>query len=154
MTPKIEAQTKELTVLVSKVISAPVEKVFEAWTEPAILSKWFGCNKVTSLNVENDLRVGGKYQMEANACEAGGPKLVSGEYKEIVANKKLVFTWTNSSEEFPAKDTLVTIEFHDKGGKTEVVIKHTNFAVEATRQAHNMGWTESLEKLEGHFTAA
>jgi uncharacterized protein YndB with AHSA1/START domain len=79
------------------------------------------------------------------------PALISGTYKEIVPDKKLVFTWTHSLEEF-AKDTLVTVTFVARGNGTEVIIKHTNFTAQATADKHNIGWEACLENLAGLIT--
>lgn len=137
-----------ITVEVSKLISAPVEKVFKAWIDPALMSKWFYSGDVNAgMRFEQDVRVGGKYRIDSPTCEEGKGASMSGIYKEIVPNKKLVFTWTNSSQEFPANDTLVTVEFVAKGDSTEVIIKHTNFVAQATAERHNMGWTALIEKL-------
>jgi uncharacterized protein YndB with AHSA1/START domain len=143
-------QTQQnMTVEVSKVINAPVEKVFEAWTEPDQLSKWLRGKLATGTRAEQDVRIGGQYRIEnTTGCE-GKPVVVTGTYKEIVPNKKLVFTWTHSSEDFPAKDTLVTVTFVAKGNSTEVIIKHTNFATQASAERHNMGWEACLENLAG-----
>lgn len=141
-----QTQQQPLTVEVSKVISAPVERVFKAWTEPDQLSKWLGGNMVTDVRVQQDVRPGGEYRIETNKVD-GSCGMITGTYKEIVPNKKLVFTWSHDSDEFPTKDTLVTVEFTAKGSTTEVVIKHTKFAAQPTAERHNIGWTQSLEKL-------
>jgi uncharacterized protein YndB with AHSA1/START domain len=121
--------------------------VFKAWADPQQMTKWFGCSKVSGVKIEQDFRVGGQYTIEAINCETNESKTVTGTYKEIVPNKKLVFSWTNKSIEFPAIDTLVTVEFIEKNGKTEVVVKHTNFALTQSVPPHTMGWTECLDKL-------
>jgi uncharacterized protein YndB with AHSA1/START domain len=137
---------QKLTVEVSKVINAPVERVFKAWTDPEQLKKWLGGNMINSMTVQQDLRAGGKYKIDSIKAD-GTTGLITGAYQEIVPNKKLVFSWDNNSEEFPAKDTLVTVEFASRGKSTEVTIKHTKFVAQATAEKHNMGWTASLEKL-------
>lgn len=145
-------QTQEkLTVEASRIINAPVEKVFKAWVEPDQFNKWFGGNYVKSVQVKQDVRVGGEYTIDSVKCEGESCGLVTGIYKEIIPNKKLVFTWTTNSEEFPAKDTLVTVEFIARDKSTEVVIKHTNFATQPTAQRHNLGWDACLEKLAELF---
>ena len=141
------SQTKAPTVEVSKLISAPVDKVYQAWTDPQQMCKWFGCNNVSNVQVNQDLRVGGQYKIEALSCETNKSKSVFGTFKEIVPNKKLVFSWTNDSDEFPAHDTIVTVEFIDRSGKTEVVVRHTNFAVAHSVPGHSTGWQQCLDKL-------
>lgn len=100
-----------------------------------------------AVRIDQDVRVGGHFRFHASKTD-GQTGLTEGIFKEIIQNKKLVFTWTNNNKEAPAKDTLVTVEFIAHGDKTEVVIKHTNFEFEQAIERHNMGWTGSLEKLE------
>jgi len=142
--------TQPLTLEIRKTVQAPVEKVFKGWTEPDQIRKWFGCDKVASLKVSQDFRIGGEYRMDAQ-CHDGTPVVVFGTFKEIVKNRKLVYSWTNNSEEHPAHDTLVTVEFIEKGTATEIVLKHTNFGTQAGLEGHSMGWENCLEKFAGLF---
>jgi uncharacterized protein YndB with AHSA1/START domain len=134
------------TFRVSKIISAPVERVYKAWTDPNQIKMWFGCDNVKESEITQDLRVGGKYSYVTKAAD-GTTTTLEGEYKEVVPNKKLVYTWTNNSVEFPAKDTIVTIEFVASGNETEVRIKHSNFALAKSAEGHNAGWGRALENL-------
>jgi len=140
------------TFRVSKIISAPVERVYKAWTDPDQMNMWFGCARVREREILQDLRVGGKYSIIGKQVD-GGETIIHGEYKEVVPNKKLVYTWTNNSDEFPAKDTIVTVEFIAHGNETEIRIKHTNFELTSSAAGHNTGWGQALEKLAS-FVAA
>lgn len=142
----VETTTKGNTLEITRTINAPVEKVFRAWTEPEQLGKWFGCDQVHGATVLQDLRVGGQYRIDA-ACSDGNAALVTGTFKEIVPNQKLVYTWTNSSTEFPARDTLVTVEFFAKGSSTEIHLVHSNFALDRSAEGHTNGWQQCLDKL-------
>jgi uncharacterized protein YndB with AHSA1/START domain len=148
-TTKIQETTLEIT----KTLKAPVEKVYKTWTEAEHMTKWFGCGKTARVNVTQDLRVGGNFRVEMH-CTDGEVAIVHGTYKEIVENKKLVYTWTNNSEEFPAADTLVTVEFISKGNETELMLKHENFTKPVSAQGHSMGWGASLEKFGSLFESA
>jgi uncharacterized protein YndB with AHSA1/START domain len=77
---------------------------------------------------------------------------VQGVYKEVVPNRKLVFTWTwpNST---PERESLVTIVFRQAGTGTELAFKHEQHFDEAVRDNHLRGWSEALTKLE-HFLAS
>ncbi|MBX9942075.1 MAG: SRPBCC domain-containing protein [Candidatus Obscuribacterales bacterium] len=74
--------------------------------------------------------------------------IAKGEYLEIEPDKKLVFTWTNNFPEFPADNTLVTIEFKDLGGKTELTLTHSRFMSAKSVEGHSYGWSAALEKLD------
>src|SRR5262249_9668039 len=73
-------------------INAPPAKVYEAWTDPAKLARWFGPRRVESVQAETDVRVGGRYRMVAHSAD-GEVHEVGGTYREVIANEKLVFTW-------------------------------------------------------------
>lgn len=115
------------------------------------MAKWFGCAKTGTVQIEQDLRVGGNFRVEMH-CTDGEIAIVHGTFKEIEPNKKLVYTWTNNSQEFPAEDTLVTVLFMGNGKETELRLKHQNFAKEISAQGHSMGWGASLDKFESLFS--
>jgi uncharacterized protein YndB with AHSA1/START domain len=127
-------------------LKAPVERVYKSWTEPEHITKWFGCGKTATVKVQQDLRVGGNFRVEMH-CTDGEIAVVHGTYKVVEPNQKLVYTWTNNSQEFPADDTLVTVEFISKGKETELRLKHENFSREISAQGHSMGWGASLDRF-------
>jgi uncharacterized protein YndB with AHSA1/START domain len=110
-----------------------------------------GAGEPVSL-AELDVRVGGRFRIVF-----GGPdgKLheCAGTYKEVVPNRKLVFTWSwpNST---PERVSVVTIVFKDLNGKTELVFKHEQLFDEKVRDDHQRGWTGSLDKLEQFLKSA
>lgn len=72
---------------------------------------------------------------------------IHGVFREIQPNKKLVYTWNSDSTDHPAKDTLVTVEFIAHGTSTEIVLEHTNFALESSAQGHSVGWSSSFNNI-------
>jgi len=77
----------------------------------------------------------------------------AGVYREVVPNRKLVFTWTwpNST---PERESLVTISFRATPGGTELVFLHEQFFDETVRDNHQRGWSESFDKLERFLAGA
>jgi hypothetical protein len=69
-----------------------------------------------------------------------------GVYTKVVPNELLQFTWIPTFS--PGEESLVTITFTDARGGTQVDIRHERFATEASREAHNSGWANCLEKLD------
>jgi len=114
------------------------------------MKKWFGCGKTATVVIAQDFKVGGDFRIEMH-CTDGEVAVVNGTYKEIVENKKVVYTWTNNSQEFPASDTLVTVEFVSRGEETELVLKHEKFAKTIAVEGHTMGWGAALDKFEALF---
>jgi len=94
---------------------------------------------------ETDLRVGGRYHIIMHAPD-GQVHDVSGVYREIVPNRKLVYTWAWKST--PERQSVVTIELRAAGSGTELTLRHEQFADEATRDHHNQGWIGCLDRLD------
>ncbi|MDP9052535.1 MAG: SRPBCC domain-containing protein [Acidobacteriota bacterium] len=138
----------------TRVIRAPRARVYEAWTTPEILQKWFGPEGRHSPSASMDVRVGGAYRIEfamdnqPPAAEGEGCKpntAAFGEYTKIVPNELLQFTWASNWQ--PEEQSLVTISLKDVDGGSEITILHENFNTEASRDGHNLGWAGSLVKL-------
>lgn len=130
-------------------LKAPPDKVFRAWTEPAQIAHWFGPEGVETLSAEMDLRVGGKFRVVMLAPD-GEEHDVSGVYREVVTNERLVFTWAWRST--PERESLVTVTLKPDGNATEMTLLHEHFFDETARDRHNFGWTGALNKLERLFS--
>jgi uncharacterized protein YndB with AHSA1/START domain len=109
------------------------------WMGP---SDAFGESEVTM-----DVRVGGRYRIVMHAPD-GETHRVGGVYREIVPNKKLVYTW--AWESTPERESLVTLEFKPSGDGTELVLAHQRFADTQARDKHQEGWIGCLDRL-GRF---
>ena len=145
-----------LSLNMTKTINAPVERVFAAWTEPELLHKWWGAHESFSAPVaEVDLRVGGKYRLGMLEPGKDAPYVCHGVYQEIDPPNKLVFTWAweNMPDQldFAPAETLVTVEFIDKNGATEVILTHERFPDVHMRDEHEGGWVGCLESLDRLF---
>jgi uncharacterized protein YndB with AHSA1/START domain len=138
-----------LSLTVSQVIKSERTKVFRAWIDPDVIKKWFAPGSMTVPEATADARVGGKYRIVMKG-EDGSPTAV-GEYKEVVANERLVFTWRWEGDE--EEPTLVTVTFKDVAGGTEVAIKHEKFTSKESRDRHADGWRECLANLSAAATA-
>ncbi len=142
------SKCENLTVLIRRTVKAPAARAFRAWTEVDQMKKWFGCNDINSIEVTQDFVVGGQYKIVAASCSGAGTNTVHGTFKEIIPNKKVVYTWNNESPNAPAQDTVVSVEFIDHGDTTEIVLEHTRFAVDKSAEGHSFGWNQSLDKFE------
>ena len=132
---------------VKRLIRAPRERVFAAWTEAAQIKNWFGPANCRVANAQIDLRVGGQYRFEVSSEEMG-TLAVRGEYREVNAPSKLVFTWQwEDDEDWAGVVSTVTVEFAEMTGGTEVVITHTGLPSAESAGRHGHGWDGSLDKL-------
>ena len=126
------------------------EKVWRAWTDPQALKRWFGPGPGEPVSVADiDLRVGGGFRIVFGGAD-GNANECAGVYKEVVPNRKLVFTWhwPNST---PERVSVVTIVFEAVGTGTELVFKHEQLFDEKARDDHKRGWSASLDKLADFF---
>ncbi len=141
-----ETASQTYSLQLKRTFPASREKVWKAWTTPEALKRWFApSDEYSTPTAQVDLRVGGGYRIEIHAPD-GKPHIVVGTYEEILAPEKLVFTW--SWEGGPVQDTRVTLEFHDRGKETEIVLTHELFPDEKARQDHTEGWNGCLGNLE------
>ena len=123
------------------------EKVWRAWTDPQAIAKWWGPGGNDPVSVvEADVRVGGRLRIIFGGKE-GREHECAGVYKEVVPNRRLVFSWCwpNST---PDRVSLVTILFTPAAGGTDLEFRHEQFYDEAARDGHQRGWSESFAKLE------
>lgn len=138
------------TLQIKRTFAAPRERVFRAWTDPEELKKWWGPPGYATPSAEVDLRVGGKYRFGMRKLPDGEMFYLSGTYREVRPPEKLVYTWRwEAKPEYG--ETLVTVEFHDRGGSTEVVLTHELFPDEKARGEHERGWGGCLDKLAKIF---
>ncbi|HYR33459.1 MAG TPA: SRPBCC domain-containing protein [Burkholderiales bacterium] len=129
------------------------QKVWRAWTDPQALKKWWGAapGEAVSL-VELDVRVGGRYRIVFGGAD-GRAHECAGVYKEVVPNRKLVFTWS-WPRTTPERESLVTIVFKEARGGTELDFRHEQFFDESVRDSHQRGWQPLLEKLARYLEEA
>jgi len=143
------ASGPEAVVEVRRTFAASPEKVFQAWTDPSKMSKWFARGTVqhTISTMEADARPGGKYRVYVTAADGKTYHMV-GKYREVRPPEKLVFTWT-WEDQADFGETLVTIEIRRLGQSqfTEVVLRHDLLA-EKWRAEHNKGWIACFDLLE------
>jgi uncharacterized protein YndB with AHSA1/START domain len=130
-------------------LNASPDKVYAAWTEPAHLARWWGPSGADrTVKAEMDVRVGGRFQIVFEA-EDGEQHDVRGVYKEVEAQKKLVFSWAWRTT--PERESLVTVDLEPDGEATLLTLTHEKFFDEAARDRHRQGWSGALDKLAALF---
>jgi len=140
--------TTKPSLTIKRRFNAPPAKVFAAWTDPEKVKVWMGPGEVKTIRAENDVRVGGRYRIVMQAPN-GEEHDVGGTYREVIVNKKLIYTWAWKST--PERESLVTVTFNDDNGGTLFTLAHEQFFDEAARDSHNGGWTGAMVKLEKYL---
>jgi len=138
---------RELTI--TRIFDAPRSLVFDAWSEPKHLMRWFAPNNFTVPACEMEFRAGGKFRL----CMRGFGKdhWMNGFFREIVELERIVWI---STLEHDNNEVLTTVTFEDLGSKTRLIV-HQTYSIEtdSTRGARQ-GWTETLEHLAEYLAAA
>ncbi|MFL5321211.1 MAG: SRPBCC domain-containing protein [Myxococcaceae bacterium] len=134
-----------LTLVARKSIRASPERLFELWTTPEHLHRWWGPKDVTCVGAEVDLRVGGRYRL-GNRFPDGKVVWISGEFEEIRRPSQLCYSWrVEGTDGAPER---VTVRFEPEDGATLVIVTHERIADEALRRGHAAGWEGCLDGLE------
>ena len=142
------AHPKKLSLKIKRFIKAPPDRVYAAWTDLVQLKKWFGPENVKTRDLIADVRVGGQFRWECTDPE-GKEVTISGEYRELQPGTKIVFTWRlEEDEDWKNHSSLVTVEFFDREGGTEIRLTHENLPTEPSLEAHTQGWKSAVDKLE------
>jgi len=128
------------TLRISRRFAAPRDRVFWAWTEPGALAVWWW---PWSPTVAIDLRPGGTYRYTADHPQ-GGTIAISGEFLVVEPPARLVYTWIWDGE---VRGTRVTVEVHERGEETELVLEHAGFDTPEARDSHGIGWNDCMDRL-------
>ena len=141
-TARVESEPCSTTV--RRVFDAPRPFVFDAFTKPEILRKWWGPEGFTLTGVALDLRVGGTYRFDKTSPD-GVIHTVAGKITSYTPPSGLGYTWALiDSDGKPGIETYVSIAFSERGESTEVVLTHTGFPDAAMAELHNRGWTSTF----------
>jgi uncharacterized protein YndB with AHSA1/START domain len=132
-------------ISVTRFLRAGRERVFEAWTHPELMARWFFPGVGWTVAVTSDLKVGGRYEIAMRDAEGGG-HLQFGVYREIVPVSRLVFTW--SCPALAVVDSVVTVDLIDHGERTELRLTHELPPDPKVRRGHEEGWGGCLGNLE------
>jgi uncharacterized protein YndB with AHSA1/START domain len=146
-----QAATKPSTkpsLTLKRRFKASPAKVFAAWIDPEKVKHWMGPGDIKVLRVETDPRTGGRFNWVMQS-PAGEEHDVSGVYREVIANEKLVFTWAWKST--PERESLVTVLIKPDGDGSLLTLTHEQFFDEDARDRHQYGWNGALDKMEKMF---
>ena len=137
-------RTSERELVVTRTFDAPARIVFEAWTKPELLQRWwmpksFG---VTFVSCEADVRTGGRYRFVFRHGDSP-PMAFFGRYLEVTPPSRLV--WTN--EEAGEAGAVTTVTFEEQGGKTLLVMHDLYPSKKALDEAIASGSTSAPNEM-------
>jgi uncharacterized protein YndB with AHSA1/START domain len=139
-------------VRIERTFSAPAEAVFDAWTSPEVMRRWFhAAPDWETPKAEVDLRIGGKFRVMMRRTDGSEVEL-SGEYTEIDRPHRLAMTCTFSDD--PSyQEQLIELTFSESDGSTTVVLINSGIPTDERRDSQHWGWGGCLDEL-GRTTAS
>jgi len=132
-----------LSVTIIRKIKAPPAKVYAALTQPEQMLLWWGPDAGPTLKAEADVRVGGRLSVVFRTLN-GQEHNPTGVYREVVPDRKLVFTWEWPGA--PERESLVTFLLQPIDGGTQLTLIHAQLPEDAV-ESHERGWSGLLHKL-------
>ena len=127
--------------IVRRIKASPV-KVWAAITRPDQMIQWWGPDAGPTLRADVDVRPGGRFSVVFRLLN-GEEHNPTGIYREVIPERKLVFTWDLPGE----RESLVTFLLEPIEGGTELTLRHEHLPDEAQRESHEQGWIGLLDKL-------
>ena len=134
-------------VYISRTFRHSVEKVFEAFINPEWIKNWWGPVNVLTVNIEVDLKVGGKYKFGMQK-QNGEIFHITGEYKDIIPNQLLVFSSTYENLPSPPPESVVIIKFKSLDTGTEVSLIQEFKTEPPDFENRTKSWEVMLERVD------
>ena len=145
------ARSDGLTLEMNRALPAAPSRVFEAFTDPNELARWWGPEDFSVPSLDFDPRPGQSYRIEMRPPE-GDAFYLTGEFRVVDPPSRLAYTFRWEDPDPDDVETLVDLSFRDLGESTQVVLTQGPFKTEARRALHRDGWTDSFNKLEALMT--
>lgn len=147
--PTTSARTSDRELVVTRIVDAPPHIVYEAWTTPALLLRWWAPKSfgVVFLSCEADVRVGGTYRFVFGHPASPEPMAFFGRYLEVTPNSRLVVT----NDEAGEAGAVTTVTFEETAGRTRVVVHDLYPSKEALDAAIASGSTGGMDETCGQL---
>ncbi len=143
--------SNDRTLIIQRVIRASPERVFQAWTDPATLMKWWGPEGMQARDCQLDVRPGGSWRTDVINRE-GNLIIVSGVYLEVNRWERLVMTWAWRQEDGSrGHETKVIVSFEEVLEGTKIRLVQSTFESVEQRDFHDSGWDSTLNELDRLF---
>jgi uncharacterized protein YndB with AHSA1/START domain len=160
----MENNLKKGEVFIEEIFNTSIEKVFEAWTDPEKLMKWYAPDGCTIHFKKIEIEKGGKYHSCISNPQYGDCWCI-GEYKEVIPHSKIIFTMINADEngnpvnpveigmdsDWPG-ETLVTVTLSEENGKTKLQLHQTVSQELAQKTGAYPSWLQMLNNMQTLIT--
>jgi uncharacterized protein YndB with AHSA1/START domain len=148
------ATSSERELVITRVLDAPRELVFKAWTEAEQVARWWGPKGFETTFCDMDIRPGGAYRVGMRSPQ-GTHYVRRGVNREINEPERIEFTYAwEDAEGRPGHETLVTVTFARQGTKTKLTLHQATFETVTARDSHQVGWTSCLERFAEYLAGS
>lgn len=142
--------TNDSSIFIETTFKSPVEKIWEAWTNPNLIMKWFGSDpKGKGLRAKLDVRLGGYFEITFQDSDLT-EHTCSGIYDEVQVLNKLTFSWRWKNE--PGDESFVVLSLTPEGKSTRMQFQHKNLS-SGSKHDYAKGWQNTFSKLESLLEA-
>jgi uncharacterized protein YndB with AHSA1/START domain len=141
--------TDTTTLRLERTFDAPAGDVFDAWTNPEVLRRWWKVDPLgTTPIAEVDLREGGSYRLAMQNPGSDELHTVRGRYLKVSRPGLLEYTWAWEEEDGSiGQESTVRLRFHEDGERTTVVLEHSGLPTPDSREKHGSGWSRCMDSL-------
>ena len=127
------------SIRLERTIDPSIERVYAAWTDPSLLTKWYCPNPAWEVKLEGDIAAGHDYRVHM------GEHVVEGSYTELTPPTTIAFTWRWANLDNPFSN--VRVELTEAAEGTLLVLTHTDLADAEDAKNHEDGWVSCLNRL-------
>jgi len=143
---------RERVLRIERTFNAPVERVFEAWTNEVVMSRWLHADPAWETPIaEVDLRVGGTIRIVMRDPSDGAEYGARGGYTVVDPPDRLVFTWV--WDEHPDSPQLIELEFTERDGRTSVLMINSAIPSDGRLASQERGWNACYDNLDRLLSA-
>lgn len=144
----VYTETSSLVLRLERVFAAPRERVFEAWTSPEALKRWWCPPGWEPERIEVDLRVSGAFHLGMRRMTDGSIAAVHGRFLEVRRPERVAYTWRWAGALEDMSESRVTVEFHDEHGDTRLILTHDRLPDIPLWHRHRAGWIAACDRME------
>ena len=144
----LDTQTRSIVLRLERVFAAPRERVFDAWTTPETLKRWWCPSGWEPDRIEVDLRVHGAFHLGMRRIADGSVAAVRGCFLEVRRPERVAYTWQWEGALEQMSETLVTVEFLEEDGRTRLILTHDRLPDIPMWHKHRAAWIAACDRME------
>ena len=144
----LDTESRSIVLRLERVFAAPRERVFDAWTTPEALTRWWCPPGWEPDRIEVDLRVQGALHLGMRRIADRSVAAMRGRFLEVRRPERVAYTWQWTGALEDLAETRVTVDFLDEDGRTRLVLTHDRLPDIPMWHRHRAGWIAACDRME------